>query len=124
MNAEYLKINENHLGSTPGTQDEQPIRPGCHSGAMGGVAALYPLPRNQHFQNARPGAMGINIRMSNGAHFENVEFLSWRLKMLVYPYIYIYIYIYIGGWGDESNREIVSCRAVRACVRARGLVVR
>jgi hypothetical protein len=34
------KIDENHLGSTPGTQDEQPIRPGCHSGAtlegMGG----------------------------------------------------------------------------------------
>ena len=25
--------------------------------------------------------------------------------------------IYIGGWGGESNREIVSCRAVR-CVRA------
>ncbi len=31
---------------------------------------------------------------------------------------------YIGGWGDETNREIVSCRAVRACVRARALVVR
>ena len=26
----------------------------------------------------------------------------------------------IGGWGGESNREIVSFRVVRACVRARG----
>ena len=33
--------------------------------------------------------------------------------------LYIYIYIY-GGLGGEPNREIVSCRAVRACVRARG----
>jgi hypothetical protein len=31
-------------------------------------------------------------------------------------------YCYIGGCGGgESNWEIVSCRAVRACVRARGL---
>ena len=28
---------------------------------------------------------------------------------------YIYIYIYIGGWGAETNREIVS---FRSCVRA------
>ena len=28
----------------------------------------------------------------------------------------------IGGWGGESNREIVSFRVVRACVRARGAV--
>ena len=26
----------------------------------------------------------------------------------------------VGGWGGESNREIVSFRVVRACVRARG----
>ena len=31
-------------------------------------------------------------------------------------------YLYIGGWGGESNREIVSFRVVRACVRARGAV--
>ena len=30
--------------------------------------------------------------------------------------------IYSGGWGRESNREIVSCRAVRAGVRTRGVV--
>ena len=28
---------------------------------------------------------------------------------------YIYIYVCIGGWGGESNREIVS---FRSCVRA------
>ena len=33
--------------------------------------------------------------------------------------IYIYIYIY-RRFGGESNREIASCRAVRACVRAVG----
>ena len=37
-----------------------------------------------------------------------------------YAYIYIYeyymcIYVYIGGWGAETNREIVS---FRSCVRA------
>ena len=39
--------------------------------------------------------------------------------------MYIYIYIYIRGWGDEHNREIVSCRAVRgvrACARSGCLV--
>ena len=30
--------------------------------------------------------------------------------------------MYVGGWGGESNREIVSFRVVRACVRARGAV--
>ena len=29
--------------------------------------------------------------------------------------VYVYIYIYIGGWGAETNREIVS---FRSCVRA------
>jgi hypothetical protein len=53
---------------------------------------------------------------------------SLPLSLSIYIYIHIYnrciyflsyIYIlYIGGWGDEHNREIVSCRAVRACVRA------
>ena len=32
--------------------------------------------------------------------------------------------IYIGGWGDETNREIVSFRFVRSCARARGVVIR
>ena len=45
--------------------------------------------------------------------------------MHMQPYISLYIpmYPYIGGWGGESNREIVSFRFVRSCVRARGLVV-
>jgi len=30
----------------------------------------------------------------------------------------IYLYIYIGGWGEESNQEIVSFRFVRACARS------
>ena len=30
-------------------------------------------------------------------------------------YIHVYIYMYIGGWGAETNREIVS---FRSCVRA------
>jgi len=37
------------------------------------------------------------------------------IYIYIYIIIYIYIYIYIGGWGGESNREIVSFvrRAVR-----------
>ena len=38
--------------------------------------------------------------------------------MCVYICVYI-IYVYIGGWGGESNWEIVS---FRSCVRMRGLV--
>ena len=34
--------------------------------------------------------------------------------------MYVYIYICIGGWGSESNREIVFVSFVRACVRAGG----
>ena len=32
--------------------------------------------------------------------------------------MYIYIYIYIGGWGSESNQEIVFVSFVRACERS------
>ena len=34
---------------------------------------------------------------------------------------HVYVYICVGGLGGESNREIVSFRFVRTCVRARGL---
>ena len=38
----------------------------------------------------------------------------YLLYIYMYIYTHIYIYIYIGGWGAETNREIVS---FRSCVR-------
>jgi len=49
--------------------------------------------------------------------FNQVTSKNWfLLPRGVYLYIYIYTYRRLGG----SNREIVSCRAVRTCVRACG----
>ena len=45
------------------------------------------------------------------------------VNVYIYIYIYIYIYMYISEVGGDFHREIVSCRAVPACVHARGLVV-
>ena len=56
----------------------------------------------------------------NIASRDGDKFCPCRLPIY---YIYIYINTHIGGWGDETNREIVSFRFVRSCVRARGLVV-
>ena len=42
-------------------------------------------------------------------------YIIFNVEYIQPIYIYIYIYIYVGGWGGESNWEIVS---FRSCVRA------
>ena len=49
------------------------------------------------------------------------------MYMYMYMYMCMYMYLYMSMYmyrrlGGESNREIVSFRVVRACVRARGAV--
>ena len=65
---------------------------------------------------------GARVRSLQKNECKNPSKQSLVREIYIYVYIYIYIYIYIGGWGGESNREIVSFRVVRACVRARGAV--
>ena len=70
-------------------------------------------------------------------HIHNYTYTCVYQMLCMYPYIYICIYIYvhdtniytytymswmhihryIGGWRDETNRELVSCRACRVVVK-------
>ena len=44
--------------------------------------------------------------------------LSLYIYMYIHIYVYIYIYIYIGGWGCESDQDIVFVSFVRASARS------
>ena len=67
-------------------------------------------------------SFGVAPLIRDGYMFcvDSLRMRATERKVNIYIYIYIcidYIYRRLGG---ESNREIVSFRVVRACVRARG----
>ena len=47
-----------------------------------------------------------------------ITYIDMDMYVRIYRCMHMYRHIYIGGWGSESNREIVFVSFVRACERA------
>ena len=71
-----------------------------------------------------PRCAYINIRMLHAPEhaFSFIEKRRYTKMSLNHSATLLSLSLYIEGSGGESNREIVSFRVVRACVRARGAV--
>ena len=83
---------------------------------------LYPIRENAHEEFPAPPHLPRMWRPRHGVGWGGSVCFHIGYRILdIYIYISVYVDSYvhtcIGGWGVQSNREVVSCRA---CVRAVG----